>query len=302
MHIRIGTRASSLALAQTNLFIGQLQQKLSFTYEIIKIVTSGDKIKDKPLYDIGGKALFLKEIEEALLRNEIDCAVHSMKDVPGELPPQLCIAAVLERANPFDILISKNANNIIDLPYRAKIATSSPRRRAEILRLRPDIIISDIRGNIQTRLDKWENSDLDGTILAAAGLERLGLLDPKFCHVLSPQEMIPAVGQGVIGIEIRKGDLKMEEVCAYVQHAPTWHLLQAERGFLEYLDANCRVPLAAFARYNDDMIEVDYMLSSLSSEWDMEYYFTTNKKIDVDSAYNCGASAAEELQMRIKTT
>jgi hydroxymethylbilane synthase len=296
MHIRIGSRASALALAQTNIFVRQLQKHLDFTYEIVKIVTSGDKVQDRPLYEIGGKALFLKEIEEALLLHEIDCAVHSMKDVPGTLSPELLIAATLEREEPFDILVSKTSNTISNLPRCAKIATSSPRRRASVLHLRPDIIISSIRGNVQTRLDKWADSNLDGIILASAGLKRLGIFDDKFCHVLGVDEMIPAVGQGVIGVEIRKDCTWMQEVCAYVNHLPTWQLLQAERGFLEYLNASCRVPLAGFARYNGDEVEADYMLSGDN----MEYYLTTTKKIDIHSAYDCGVSAAKELQTRVK--
>ena len=297
MHIRIGSRASNLALVQTNLFIEQLSLQAEFTYEIVKITTSGDKIQDRPLYDIGGKALFLKEIEEALIRSEIDCAIHSMKDVPGKLPPELCITAVLERDDPFDVLISRNAKTISDLPKNAKIATSSPRRYAQILHIRPDIVISDMRGNVQTRLDKWRNSDLDGTILAAAGLKRLGLFDADFCRILSTDEMIPAVGQGVVAVEIRKNDAKMQEICSLVNHLPTWRLLQAERGFLEYLDASCRTPLAAFARFNGGSIEVDYMLS----EDNMRSYNTTNKKCDANLAYECGLKAARELQNLHKT-
>lgn len=298
MHIRIGTRASNLALIQTDIFVQSLKLYLDFTYEIIIITTSGDQIHDKPLYDIGGKALFLKEIEEALLRDEIDCAIHSMKDVPGNLPDGLCVAAVLERDDPSDVLVSKIANKISNLPYGAKIATSAPRRYAQIRHMRPDIIISNIRGNVQTRIDKWRDADLDGIILAAAGLKRLQIFDPAYCHILDRKMMIPAAGQGVIGIEIRLDDLRMQKICAKINHLPTWQLLQAERGFLEYLDANCRTALAAFARWKNDKIEADYMFSGDN----FEYYHTTYKEFDAGDAYNCGVKAAKELKMLCTAT
>lgn len=296
MHIRIGTRASPLAIEQTMRFIKVLQDFVECTYEIVKIVTTGDKVQDKKLYDIGGKALFLKEIEEALLLNKIDCAVHSMKDVPGKLPDGLSIVAVLKRENPYDVLISNVSTTISNLPKNAVIATSSARRKASILALRSDIEIVDIRGNIQTRLDKWHNQKLDGTILAAAGLERMNLFDKSYCHIIDPTEMLPAVGQGIIAIETRTHDYKMVNLCKATNHLATWNIMRAERGFLEYLDASCATPLAAFAKYIDDKIYIDYMLASD----DCKNIVKTKGIIsNISDAYNYSVEVAKNLKQEL---
>lgn len=292
MHIRIGTRASNLALAQTDFVIKTIKSHIDFTFEIVHITTTGDKIQDKPLYDVGGKALFLKELEEALLENRIDCAIHSMKDVPGRIPAGLKIAAMLEREDPRDVLLSYKASNIKDLPQNAKIGTSSVRRRASLLHLRPDIETLPIRGNVGTRIKKWQESDLDGIILAAAGLKRLGIFDPEFCHILSEAEMLPAVGQGVIAVEIRDGDKKLEEICALINHLPTWQTTQAERGFLEYLDANCRTPLAAFAEMKGEEIHAKYMLAGDN----LEYYYKDSVVTDAEHAYQAGVAIGRKFK------
>jgi len=258
-------------------------------FEIVHITTTGDKVQDKPLYDIGGKALFLKEIEEALLAGKIDIAVHSMKDVPGKLPAGLKIAAVLEREDPRDLLISSKATKIGDLPIGAKIGTCSVRRIAQMLRIRPDLEIHEMRGNVNTRLDKWRTGELDGIILALAGVKRLGLYEEPYCHILSEQEMLPAVGQGVIALEIRDDDAKMDKVCARVNHIQTWQLLRAERGFLEYMNADCRTPLAALARFDGDKIVANYMLAGDN------FYHTSTKSSDALRAYDMGVLAAKEL-------
>ena len=299
MHIRIGTRMSQLALAQTQMFIDVLSAKMEFTYDIVKINTTGDKIQDKKLYDIGGKALFLKELEEALLANHIDCAVHSMKDVPGHLQEKLMIGGVLARGNPYDTLISDTCATISDLPQNAVIGTSSARRMAQILRKRSDIQIVDLRGNVGTRIDKWRNNDkMDGIILAAAGLERLNMLNQDFCHVLSSDEMLPAVGQGVIAIEIAKDNTEMHEMCSIVNHQTSFEVLRAERGFLEYLNADCSTPLAAFAeRLDNGQIKLRCALG----DYDLNYYFTTERLINnVKEAYDIGVDAAKELQSMCK--
>lgn len=294
MHIRIGTRSSNLALAQTDLVIKTIQSHIDFTYEIIPITTTGDKIQDKPLYDVGGKALFLKELEEALLDNRIDCAIHSMKDVPGQIPAGLKIAAVLEREDPRDVLLSYKSSNIKDLPQNAKIGTSSVRRRASLLHLRPDIEALPIRGNVETRIRKWQESNLDGIILAAAGLKRLGLFNPEFCHPLSTDAMLPAVGQGVIAIEIRENDEKLKEICALINHLRTWHTTQAERGFLEYLDADCRTPLAAFAEMKGQEIYAKYMLAGDN----LEYYYEDEVVTNAKDAYQTGVAMGRNFKGR----
>lgn len=294
MHIRIGTRSSKLALMQTSMVIEAIKSHIDFTYEIVEITTTGDKIQDKPLYDVGGKALFLKELEEALLEDRIDCAVHSMKDVPGLLPQGLKIAAVLEREDPRDVLLSNKYASIKELPLNAKIGTSSVRRRAALLHLRPDIETYPIRGNVETRISKWKNGDLDGLILASAGLKRLGLYDPEFCHPLSPDEMLPAVGQGVIGVEIRADDAKLEQICSLLNHLPTWQTLQAERGFLEYLNANCRTPLAAFAEFDGKNIKAKYMLAGDN----LEYYYQDEVITSIEEAYETGVSVGKKFRAR----
>lgn len=291
MKIRIGTRASRLALAQTQLAVDAIRSISDCSFEIVHITTTGDRIQDRPLYDIGGKALFLKEIEEALLADKIDIAVHSMKDVPGRLPDGLMIAAALEREDPRDVLISTKATKISDLPPRAKVGTSAVRRRAQMLHMRPDLEICEMRGNVNTRLDKWRAGELDGIVIALAGIKRLGLYDPSYCHILSEEEMLPAVGQGVIAVEIRNNDQAMKEICDKINHLPTWQTLQAERGFLEYLDADCRTPLAALAKLEGDKVRAVYMLSGI----DLEYYKTQAASADIGKAYEMGVEVAKEM-------
>lgn len=292
MKIRIGTRASRLALVQTQMVVDAILATTDCSFEIVHITTTGDRIQDRPLYDIGGKALFLKEIEEAMLDRKIDIAVHSMKDVPGRLPEGLTIAAVLEREDPRDVLISHKANSIMSLGQNAKIGTSSVRRRAQLLHIRPDIEICEMRGNINTRLDKWRAGNLDGIVLALAGIKRLGLYDPSYCHIIDIEEMLPAVGQGIIALEIRSDDKIMKEVCNKVNHVPTWQALQAERGFLEYLDADCRTPLAALGKLEGDKVKASYMLSGNN----LEYYKVKEETSEVVDAYEMGIRVAKALK------
>lgn len=305
MHIRIGTRASSLALTQTEIFIDAVKRFIdpnfsrfepgkcvNFTYEIVPITTSGDKIQDRPLYDLGGKALFLKELEEEMIAGNIDCAVHSLKDVPAILPSGLKISAVLEREDPRDVLISSLCNNILDLPQKARVGTSSVRRRAQLLHSRKDLQIIPIRGNVQTRLEKWKADNLDAIVIAMAGIKRLGLYDDSFCHLVDISQMIPSVGQGAICIETRSDDKLMEEICSLINHEETWIATKAERGFLEYLNGDCRTPMGAcVASINDDEIEGRFMLAGN----DLEYYRTITLKSHKRRAYNFGVQAAMSL-------
>lgn len=263
MHIKIGTRSSKLAIAQAQRAADLLSQ-LGHTYELITILTSGDKIKDKNLYDIGGKALFLKEIEEALLAKQIDLAVHSFKDVPGRIPAQLTIAAVLERKTPNDMLLSFDAKTIMELPHKAKVGTSSVRRKSILLHHRPDLEIANCRGNITLRIKKFLDKEYDAIILAACGLEMLGMIDPSYCSVIPHEEMLPAVAQGTVAIEVRKNDLQMIEICKNINHQLTWQLLKAERSFLKTLDADCRTPLAAFAQLDNNKVIANFMLADIS--------------------------------------
>ncbi|BFD46514.1 MAG: hydroxymethylbilane synthase [Rickettsia endosymbiont of Sergentomyia squamirostris] len=260
--IKIGTRRSPLALIQTNLVIDQIKIHYpNINCEIVPIITSGDLIKDKNLYDIGGKALFLKEIENALINGEIDLAVHSLKDVPCKLPSELMICAVLEREDARDVFVCLDYKSIEELPFASKVGTSSVRRKILIQRKRPDLKIVTFRGNVDSRIKKLMQGDVDATILAYSGLKRLGLFNTQYCHLMDIQEMLPSVGQGVIAVEIRKNDHKMQEICNKINHFETWELMQAGRAFLEYLDADCKTPVAAYSTYIGNDIHTDFMLS-----------------------------------------
>jgi len=254
---KIGTRGSPLALFQARLVRGALarahdlpEEGSDSPFEIVTITTSGDRIQDRALIDAGGKGLFTKEIEDALYQGEIDCAVHSMKDVPTALPPGLEISAVLEREDVRDAWISPRADRIEDLPQGAKVGTASLRRQAQVLALRPDLEVVVLRGNVQTRLDKLAEGQVDGTLLAAAGLSRLGRLD-AVTRFMPVAEMLPAVAQGAIGVEIRCDDSAARAAAKPLDHGPTAAAVRAERAFLKVLDGSCRAPIAALGLIND---------------------------------------------------
>lgn len=294
MHIKIGTRKSKLAIIQTNMVINAIKKhfpKIKCTS--VPITTTGDKITNKNLYDIGGKALFLKELEEQLFAKKIDLAVHSLKDIPGILPNDLTIGAVLERGDPRDCFVSLKYKSIDELPDNSSFGTSSVRRKVILHAKRPDLNIVPFRGNINTRLEKLKRGDADATILASAGLIRANLFNPSYCFPLDINEMLPAAGQGIIAVEIRKNDKNMQELCNKINHLPTWHLSLAERSFLSYLDADCRTPIAAFASFKDteDNIEARYMLSDFDGT-NIRYH----KEIcDISSASLIGITAAEKI-------
>lgn len=277
MLIKIATRKSKLALIQTNLFITQLEKYFPhIKYEILPLVTSGDKITDKNLYDIGGKALFLKELEEKLLTGEADLAVHSLKDVPGILPKEFEIAAVLKREDPRDCFVSYKYKSLDELPKGAIIGSSSVRRKVILQKIRPDLKIIQLRGNVQTRLDKLsKKNELDAIILACAGLKRLEIFNENYCFPLNIDTMIPSAGQGIIAIEKRVDNQKMTEICNKINHIPTWYLSQAERAFLAYFDASCKTPIASYAKYIDEAnIEVNYMYGNFEGSF-LEFYKNT---------------------------
>jgi hydroxymethylbilane synthase len=247
--LRIGTRGSPLALAQAALVRG----RLAFAYglapegiEVRTIRTTGDTIRDRPLSEVGGKGLFTKEIEEALAAGDVDVAVHSAKDMPTVLPPGLFIAAVLPREDPRDVFISRKANSLRDLPAGAVIGTASLRRQALVKRLRPDLEVVPFRGNVETRLRKLDAGEVDATLLALAGLRRLGLADAATA-TLAADEFIPAVGQGIIAIEAREGDEATRNLLAAINDADSMTALVAERAFLAVLDGSCRTPIAGHA-------------------------------------------------------
>jgi len=264
MAIRIGTRASQLALAQTKWVIDRLSAKYpDIEVDLIKIRTKGDRIIDKPLSTIGGKGLFVKEIEEALKRCEIDVAVHSLKDVPAELPDTLCIGIIPEREDPHDVLISKGNIPLKDLPEGSCIGTSSLRRSAQLLHYRSDLKIVPLRGNLDTRIRKLVDSvDIQAIVVAAAGLKRIGLTD-KITQPLSFDLMLPAVGQGALGLEFRRDDHETRDILTFLDHYKTRVAVEAERSFLMELKGGCQIPVSGFARLKDDTLFLDGLVADL---------------------------------------
>jgi hydroxymethylbilane synthase len=245
--LRIGTRGSPLAVIQAEAVGAALMQAhpgLSLDYQVVR--TSGDRIQDRPLAEVGGKGLFTKEIEQALLDGAIDLAVHSMKDVETFLPDGLCIAAMLPREDPRDVLLSRDGARLADLPQGARVGTSSIRRQAQLLHRRPDLRILPFRGNVETRLRKLADGQADATLLAAAGLKRLGRLDAA-TEILDPGVMLPGAGQGAIGIETRSADAATRERLAPIDHRETSLCIAAERAMLAALDGSCRTPIGALA-------------------------------------------------------
>lgn len=248
--LRIGSRGSPLALAQAGMVRDRLAAAWpdlaapqAITIEVIR--TTGDRITDRPLAEAGGKGLFTKEIEEALLAGRVDLAVHSMKDMPTVLPDGLVVPCLLAREDPRDALIA-GVTRVADLPHGAIVGTSSLRRKAQLLARRRDLQIQDLRGNVDTRLRKQERGEVHATILALAGLRRLGL-EGRAAAIVDVGELLPAAAQGAIGIEIRAGDTRVHDVLEPLHHAATGIAVAAERGVLEALDGSCRTPIAALA-------------------------------------------------------
>jgi len=261
--IKIGTRGSKLALWQANWVKSALNAgNTSIAVELVPIKTRGDKILEVPLAKVGGKGLFVKEIEDALLNGRIDLAVHSMKDMPSEIPDGLCVGAIPEREIPQDVLISKKGLLLHDLMPGARIGTSSLRRSSQLLHARPDLVILPLRGNLDTRLKKLETENLDAIILAAAGVKRLGL-ENRITEYLDENVMLPAVGQGALCIEIRQNDPEIEPIIAALNHQETWTVVMGERAFLNRLEGGCQVPIGALAKVKVNGLYLDAMVGSL---------------------------------------
>ena len=262
-HIRIATRGSKLALWQAEHIKGLLNKTypdMRVSLEIIK--TKGDKIQDVPLAQVGGKGLFVKEIEEALLNDRADIAVHSMKDVPTELPEDLVLGIIPEREACEDCLVSMKFAELEDLPENATLGTSSLRRQAQFLHMRPDLDIRSLRGNLDTRLGKLERGDFDAIVVARAGLNRLKLSAPCM-QVLAPEVFLPAVAQGALGIEYRADRTDLPGILAFMDHEPTKVCVQAERAFLFRLEGGCQVPIACHARLTESGMEVTGLVADV---------------------------------------
>jgi hydroxymethylbilane synthase len=294
--LRLGTRGSPLALAQARMVRQALAGAHGLDPERIAIETirtSGDRIQDRPLAEVGGKGLFTKEIEEALAAGAIDLAVHSSKDMPTVLPPDLVLTAFMEREDPRDVFISRKATTIAGLPRGASVGTASLRRQAMMKRLRPDLAIVPLRGNVETRLRKLDEGVADATLLALAGLKRLGLADHATA-VLDVNEFLPAVGQGAIGIETRAGDSRTREMLAAINHADTFSALSAERAFLAVLDGSCRTPIGGHATIAGGRIRFRGMIVKP----DGSEAFEAAREGDVRDAEKLGADAGGELKGR----
>lgn len=259
--LRLGTRGSRLAMAQSNWVRERIEAK-GLKVEIVPIKTLGDKILDVPLSRFGGKGLFVKEIEEALLRGDIDLAVHSMKDVPAELPEGLGLVVFPKREDARDAIISRGNLKIEDLPKGAKVGTSSLRRSAQLLCLRNDLSIVSLRGNVDTRLRRLREGELDAIVLACAGLRRLGYAD-VISYALEWECFLPAVGQGALGLEARVDDGATLEAIAFLNDTTTELAVRAERAFLKELEGGCQVPIACYAELEGDLIRIAGMVAEL---------------------------------------
>jgi hydroxymethylbilane synthase len=290
--LRIATRKSKLALWQAE-HVAQLLRAAhpGLAIELVPLTTQGDRIQDRSLAAIGGKGLFIKELEIAMRERRADIAVHSMKDVPAKVPEAFQIAAVLERADAYDALIaSVGIAKLEDLPPRARVGTSSLRRQSQLYAARPDLRIEDLRGNVDTRLRRLDSGDLDAILLACAGLTRLGL-ESRITVRLDPDVCLPAVGQGVIGIECRSDDADTRKLLSAIEHPNTRHVLDAERAFAEQLDGSCQSPIAAHAQLQADELQ----LTGLVAEPDGSRMFRDSIRGNIAHAASLGRQLAERL-------
>jgi hydroxymethylbilane synthase len=285
----IATRRSPLALWQAEHVAELLRETSGREVELLPLVTTGDKILDVPLARVGGKGLFVKEIEEALLDGRADLAVHSLKDVPTAFPPGLILGAVLEREDPRDALCSPRFGGLDALPEGAKVGTSSLRRRSQLLALRPDLELVDIRGNVQTRLGKLAD-EVDAVVLAHAGLLRLDLAD-RVTEVIESERMLPAVGQGALAVEIRDGDEETQALVARLVHPDTLAAVTAERALLGHLEGSCQIPLAAYATVRDGRLSLVARIGKLDGSLLLE----ARAAGAVEGAEALGIEAGEEL-------
>ncbi len=262
MLIRIATRKSALALWQAEHVADRLRQLDAVSaIELVPMSTRGDEILDRSLQKIGGKGLFIKELEVAMQQGDADIAVHSMKDVPADMPGGFCIAAVLQRANPGDALVATDSGGLVGLRPNARIGSSSLRRQAQLKALRPDLDVQPLRGNVNTRLNKLDQGEYDAIVLACAGLERLGFAD-RISEQFSFEQMLPAAGQGVVGIECLQDRGELRAILRDVEHAQTRITTLAERAVARRLEANCQSPVASFATINGDELRLCALVAS----------------------------------------
>lgn len=261
--IKIGTRGSALALTQSTWIKDRIQKQYpDIVVEMVIIKTQGDMMQDVSLVTIGGKGVFVKEIEEALLRGDIDIAVHSMKDVPAILPDGLEIAITPEREDPRDVLVSRQNIKFERMPHGARIGTGSLRRKCQLHHFYKDVSVIALRGNLDTRIRKIETDNLHGIIVAAAGMRRMGWIS-RISHFIAPEIMIPAVGQGVLALEVRQDDIALKETLAFLNHEPTRQAVSAERAFLKRLGGGCQLPIAGYAEIRKDVLVMNGLLGTI---------------------------------------
>lgn len=287
----IGSRGSALALAQTN----WIRDKIIACFPAVEVSvhvirTSADKDTTSSIRSGAAVGVFVKELEQALLQNEIDLAVHSMKDLPTSIPDGLRIAAIPEREEVQDALIAGSAGGLLQLPAGARIGTGSIRRQAQILALRPDLKVLDIRGNIETRLRKLQEATYDAIVLACAGLNRLGLGD-RISAKFSTNEMLPAPGQGALAVEVRDDDARLDDIAAALNHPPTFQAVAAERAFLQRMGGGCNVPVAAYARTTKGLLEIDGLVASP----DGSRVLRSTLQSDPDAAVGAAIRLADEI-------
>lgn len=289
--IVIGTRKSVLALWQAEYVAARLREAYPHVQvELLPVSTRGDEILDMPLAEIGGKGLFIRELEYLIREGKADMAVHSLKDMPAELPPDFTLAAVTDREDPRDAFVSLKYRSVDELPAGAKVGTSSLRRQSQLLHRRSDLRIESLRGNVQTRLRRLDEGQYDAVILAAAGLKRLGLGD-RIGSYLSTAESIPAAGQGVMAVEVRKDDAELREMLAFLHNEKVASCIAAERAFLGRVGGDCKVPAGAFAEVEGERIRVDAFISSE----DGQRFYRRSVSGPVPEAEALGASVAGAL-------
>lgn len=289
--LKIATRQSPLALWQAEHIKSRLENlHPGLVVELVTFVTQGDKILDTPLAKIGGKGLFVKELENALLDGRADLAVHSMKDVPMELPEGLSLAVICEREDPLDAFVSNQYASLEELPQGAILGTSSLRRKCQILQARPDLKIVDLRGNVGTRLSKLDAGEYDAIILASAGLKRLGLQE-RIRHTISAEVSLPAVGQGALGLECRTDDTAVLELISALNHTETDICVRAERAFNTYLQGGCQVPIAGYATLQGDIVTMQGRVGSVDGQVLLKAELTG----DITQAEQIGEQVAQQL-------
>lgn len=292
--VTIATRRSALALAQARAWMQQFTSTTSIATEELHVVTTGDRIVDRPLNEIGGKGLFIKEIEEALLDNRADVAVHSLKDVPAELAPGLMLSCIPKREDPRDVVKTRTGCRFEELPAGAKVGTSSLRRVVQLKLVRPDLVYVPLRGNVDTRLRKCEEGEIDAVVLAMAGMNRLGF-QSRYTHAFEPEVCLPAIGQGALGIETRADDSWLKTVLSQVNDSETELCVAAERGVMLAVQGSCQVPVAGYAQRQGEQMTIRALLAEADGSKLRRREVSVPWPVDALAAFETGKVLGAEL-------